>query len=581
MKFETSWFDKSDLCYYERVNDGQKSLKRRIPGRYEYFEPSSNGDFTTLVGGIKVERRLGKASDTHDKYGVTKPIYLNIRDHFWGNAYNTTPNVWYLDIETRALGSPSPEGLFPITLIQVFDTSKNLMIVLGLRAWQAEPDYDAGVAVKYLCFKTEEELLQGYLKLFKALDPLIIYAWNGSGFDFPYIFNRLKKYGLHRQMSNYGDAELEIKRDEYKLYTPGHHYMDMLDVYKKFVSTPRKSYSLDSIATVEVRANKVEHTEFNNFDSFYTGKDYTIAETPYEDRIRETIRQLMISRQTLSKDSHEYQENEAEILKYVNFQFVYYGIIDVVLLRKIDLKLKFTSIILYIAQMMGVLIDDTIATVKPWAQYISNVGYTQHKVMPKYQDHSTKNVDLTFLSYPLQEKVKQYYNEHSLELHNDIDIEGIADLALREEVLTEASLQGGFVKDPVRGKHLWVMNADVNSMYPMLSMASFNMSPETYVSQNELPQDLRFLINKYFSGQKEGERFNVPAEAMHKITALLKQHNLALSVNGACFTHESEGIIPALVKRIYTERKQDKKTMQRYENRKVLIQSIIREKTRS
>ena len=68
--------------------------------------------------------------------------------------------------------------------------SKNLeMYVLGLRPWEPESDYPLDYNVKYLNCKDEVQLLEAFLKVFKALDPLIIYAWNGEGFDYPYLYN--------------------------------------------------------------------------------------------------------------------------------------------------------------------------------------------------------------------------------------------------------------------------------------------------------------------------------------------------------------------------------------------------------
>ena len=53
-------------------------------------------------------------------------------------------------------------------------------------------------------------LMQNFLKIFKVMNPLIIYAWNGEGFDFPYLYYRLKKLGLDPNgLSNYGTVRVD------------------------------------------------------------------------------------------------------------------------------------------------------------------------------------------------------------------------------------------------------------------------------------------------------------------------------------------------------------------------------------
>ena len=328
--FEASWFD--DYKYFERYfdTDLDRSVSGTIDSRHEYFEPSDNGSFSLITDPLsKFERRLGKSSDSRDHHGVTTPIYRNIRDNYWKyKNYNSNPRVVYLDIETRAVNKKPDVDNAPeqITLIQML--IKDAVIVLGLRDWEPRSDYPLDINVRYIKFDTEYDMITGFLDIFKKIDPLIIYAWNGEGFDFPYIFNRIRRLGLSvNRLSNYGSVSLQkIELPNglkiWKLKSCGHYFTDMMEVYKKFVTSPRPSYSLDSIASIEVHSNKVDHNEFPTFDSFYTGEKYTISEEPYTEPVRELIRQCMIKRSILDKNSDEYRLNEEQVLKYINFQFV-------------------------------------------------------------------------------------------------------------------------------------------------------------------------------------------------------------------------------------------------------------------
>ena len=530
--FESAWTQ--DFTYFERYYDTdlKRSFSSEISGKTEYFVPKSTGLYTSILDeSIHLDKMLGRSKDAKDQYGVCGPVYRHIRDNYWKNKqYNKNPRVFYLDIETRSgvysVGFPVPDkALEEISLIQVFDNITKTVYVFGLRPWTLYSDYHLDYPVKYFNFKTEQEMLIGFFNFFQKFDPLIIYAWNGMGFDFPYIYNRLRNIGLNTNlMSNYGETALETQylngKPIFKLHSKGHFWIDLMDVYKKFTFAPRSSYSLDNIAKIEVHDNKVEHTEFTSFDSFYTGEGYNISNEPYTDRVREEIRQLQIRK---SKG----EDVQSELIEKVNFQFVYYGIQDVLLLKKIDDKLNFTKLQLQIAEMMGVLVGDALGTVRPWSQYISNVAMLEDKVMPPRAEHPNPHV------------------------------------------------VGGFVRDPVKGKHHWVLNGDVNSMYPKLSMAAFNMSPETFVPISRLPSDLREKILMYFNNQVEEERLKMPRDIWDSVTALLQKYNYSLGINGAVYTRDHQGIIPRLVTQIYDGRKQHKKTMLKYENQKTIIKDIL------
>lgn len=535
--FETAFQDKFN--YYERYfnTETQKSETESIDNHFEYFIPYSTGEFKLITDQtLNVTRLEGSSKQARGNIGVTSPIYKHIRDKYWRPGdYNLSPRIIYLDIETRALGAPDPKNApEQIILIQMLDTKTNQVIVLGLRPWEPEPDYEQEYPVKYIKCKDEIDLLSTFLKVFKVLNPVIIYAWNGEGFDFPYLYNRLKKLGLDpNKLSNYGQCKLDFIEDmrthrtHYKLTAPGHYYLDSIEVYKKYIFAPRPSYSLDTIAKIEVRSNKVEHEEFPTFDSFYTGDKYTINEEPYKERIREQIRQGYIKQSKLKPGTEEYNKNHEDIIKNIHFQFVYYGVMDVILLRKIDEKLNLSKILVNVAKTMGVLYNDVLGTVKPWSQYISNMAFFENLAMPKMEDHEGD----------------QY--------------------------------EGAFVREPVKGRHKWVMNFDVNSMYPQFSISGFGMSPETLVTKAKMPADLRELVLQYFTDKTDQEILDIPQEVWDKVTPLLKKYNFSLTANGNCFRRDVDGIIPRLTNKIYDGRKIDKKTEARYEERGILIEQIL------
>jgi DNA polymerase elongation subunit (family B) len=527
--FESTWRD--GFNFYERYYDESlgRSQKKRIDLPYEWYEPSSRGLYTYILDEtLTLEKKQGNAKQGREHYGFLDPMYRNIRDNYWNqNKYQNKPRIWYLDIETRvgtcSTGFPVPErAAEPISLMQFYDSKEEVMIVLGLREWKHQHKYKFDYTVKYVQCNNEIHLIETFLNIFAKLDPLVIYAWNASGFDFPYIYNRMRNLGMDTgRLSNYGKvtySEGEFQgRTEFKFNSDGHFFIDLMDVYKKFTFHPMPSYSLDSVASHELGETKVQHTEYAGFDDFYTGK-YIIPDNPTEEQANSDIYKAAVA------------GDWDEVRELAHSEFVYYGATDTYLIRRIDEAQNFTVLMGMIAEKMGVQLGDAMGTVKPWSQYILNKSMLSKQVMPMRQEFPDPHV------------------------------------------------VGGYVRDPNRGKHKWVVSIDVNSMYPLLGMVGFNMSPETYIAKYKLPDNLRDIVLQYFNDQNEEARLNLKPEIWETTTALLKEHNLALGINGAVFSKNKLGMVPEMVQDIYDSRKKAKKTMFKYEQRKILIEKLLKEK---
>lgn len=526
-KFEATWRD--GFTFYERYFDEDlgRSFKKKINLPYEWFEESSRGIYSSILDeNIKLEKKQGNAKQGRDNFGFLDPMYRNIRDNYWESGnFNYDPRIWYLDIETRAeRGFPVPEEApESISMFQIFDNKMETVIILGLRDWKHQSDYELEYPVRYITCTDEVHLIETFLALFAKVDPLIIYAWNGMGFDFPYIHNRMKKLGMDvNRLSNYGKvsySENEYQgKIEFNFTSNGHFFLDLMEVYKKFVFEPMPEYKLDVIAEIEIGENKVAHPEYAKFDDFYAGK-YIIPDDPTDEQKASKIYQEAIKNGI----------NE-EVRELAHSEFCYYGYKDPLLIYKIDMKRNFTTLMSMISAKMGVQIGDSMGTVKPWSQYIANKSMKDMKVMPPRQE-----------------------NEHP-------------------------NVVGGYVRDPVLGKQKWVISADVNSMYPLLGMVGFNMSPETFIPIHKLPGDLRAIVLSYFNDQEEEGRLNLDESIWEETTRLLVENNMSLGINGAVFTKDHLGMVPEMVQEIYDSRKQAKNKMFEYERQKLLIEKILKEK---
>lgn len=535
--FESTW--REGYEYFERVycTDLKRSIKRKVDISHEWYEPSTRGHYKSVLdASITLDKKQGRSKDARGHYGVLDPMYRNIRDNYWNvesenSKYNKNPRVWWLDIETRSgtvsKGFPVPElALEPICMIQIYDSVLNQVIMIGTKEWKHKDKYKDKFEceVKYIVAKDEIELIKVYIEFFKKLDPLIIHAWNGLGFDYPYLHNRFKNLGFDvNELSNHGKVTYSANefqgRIEFKVQADGHFYIDLMEVYQKFVfGEPPASFALDNIAEIVLNEKKVDHSEYIRFDDFYTG-EYVIPDNPTEEQKNSEIYQLAI-KEGISQEVRELGHSE----------FCFYSYKDPILIKKIDEARNLTKLMIMISEKMGVQISDSLGTVKPWAQYLSNVAIIDAQVMPPQKENAQPHV------------------------------------------------VGGYVRDPSLGRKKWVISSDVNSMYPLLGMAGFNMSPETFLEIHQLPPSLRDLVLTYFTGQDEGQRLELTDDVWETVIEELQEHNIALGINGAAFDKSSLGMIPKLVQEIYSDRKKARAIQRQYNDRALLIEKLIHDR---
>jgi DNA polymerase elongation subunit (family B) len=229
----------------------------------------------------------------------------------------------------------------------------------------------------------------------------IVTGWNVEFFDMPYLVNRIKSLlGLSeaKKLSPWGilnERMVEFKGKENQSYEPvGITVLDYYQLYRKFTFGNQESYKLDYISQIELGEKKVDYSEYGNLLELYK-KDYQ--------------------------------------------KFIEYNIQDVVLVEKLDDKLKFLEQVMALAYDAKVNYSDTMTTVRSWDVIIHNYLLEQNIVIPQFK--------------------KQPDNE---------------------------ALVGGHVKEPKIGLSKWVVSFDLNSLYPHLIM-QYNISPETFVGKVGFP----------------------------------------------------------------------------------------------
>ena len=108
------------------------------------------------------------------------------------------------------------------------------------------------------------------------------------------------------------------------------------------------------------------------------------------------------------------------------------------------------------------------------------------------------------------------------------------------------SIVGAYVKEPIVGKHDWVMSFDLNSLYPHIMM-QYNVSPEKMIKGDIMTLSIDKLLNRE-----------------HDLSELKKQ-NVTVTPNGVKFSRDRQGFLPELMEKFYDERKEWKGKMIQYQ----------------
>jgi|TARA_Y100000034_G_scaffold15110_1_gene15939 DNA polymerase elongation subunit (family B) len=395
------------------VDEHGLTFQRKV--RYDptlYVPAQRKSDWKTLDGkpvapvkwGNMRESRQAMRTYGQDVYGVDQFQYSFISDKYPGMIdYDISKvKIAYIDIETSSeYGFPNireaNEQVLAIS-IKMGDDFK----VYGCGDFNPPPD------VRYIRCPNEHALLEAFVDDWKSNYPDIVTGWNTRFFDVPYLVNRITKvHGskMANKLSPWGwirenEVNLMGGRKQQVYDMQGISSIDYMDAYGKFTYINRESYALNFIAYAELGEKKLDYSEATSLHELYK----------------------------------------------TNFQkFLDYNIHDVILVEKLENKLKIMEMIISLAYLAKINFNDVFSPVKMWDMIIYNHLRDKKIVIPQKR---------------FEEKNTAY--------------------------------EGAYVKDPQTGRHNWVCSFDLNSLYPHLIM-QYNISPETLIgmhSQNKLVEPL-------------------------------------------------------------------------------------------
>ena len=219
-----------------------------------------------------------------------------------------------------------------------------------------------------------------------------------------------------------------------------------------------------------------------------------------------------ISKVELGEEKVSYSEYETLQEFYTqDFQkFMEYNFQDVRLVDRLEAKLKLMELAVALAYSARVNFEDVFSQVRTWDAIIHHHLMGKGMVIPQKTDHK---------------KDEQY--------------------------------AGAYVKDPLVGKHDWVVSFDLNSLYPHLIM-QYNISPETKDTnpvwkRNSISPDALLSRNR----GESVKNFIDPAEYLNQA----KDANVSVAANGVAFRKDRHGFLPELMEKMYAERKHYKSLM--------------------
>jgi DNA polymerase elongation subunit (family B) len=227
------------------------------------------------------------------------PVYRYLIDNFTGANQNSAYNLLEYDIEVDVdlrLGkgySSIKDPFMEINAISTFHEKKQrymMFIPKKLKGVIDVRDNREGYPVDVYWSASERDMLLEFCSYIEDID--FMTAWNGDGFDLPYMMERLLvnfgddgewmlcREGIRAQKREYVN---KYDQEVWSWKLRGRVHMDMMELYKKFVPGEKPSFSLDAISEMELGEEKLCFDEKNlgdlsrgNPNKFY---DYSLHDS--------------------------------------------------------------------------------------------------------------------------------------------------------------------------------------------------------------------------------------------------------------------------------------------------------------
>lgn len=399
MAFYTNFVSHKGHLLLREVRDG-KRVRRKVKIKPTLYTPDKNGEYRDVHGtrmspvkfnGTYEARKFVEDFSDVDGYslgGMTSYVYPAVNEMYPGEIDFDVQSIVVacLDIEVAMKGAKPDVDTADQEVLSIAMDISGVMHVFSCLDYAGDQEFN------YVKCDSERDLLDRFLSVWETSHVDVVTGWFIDMFDIPYLVNRIRRVlgdDDVSRLSPWGMVETRLvkqfNRENVTYDIIGVSVIDYMRAYKKFTYKEKESYRLDFIANEEKVGRKLDYSDIGNLNDLYT-RDPT--------------------------------------------KFIDYNVMDVVLVKKLDDKLKLLELIYTVSYFCKITFDDAFGTVKMWEALIHNHLMKKRVVVP----------------------VKRSVHKRPFE--------------------------GGYVKEPLLGKQRWVVSFDFDSLYPHIVMA-LNISTET------------------------------------------------------------------------------------------------------
>jgi DNA polymerase elongation subunit (family B) len=524
--------DSDRIFVVERQPDGKRTYNE-FPANYTFYYTDPKGKYRSLYGEpiTRFSTRKRTEFEKEKRIHSNKKLYesdINVvfrclSENYLG-AEPPKLHTCFFDIEVdfdpEKGFSPTSDPFNAVTAISMYLDWQDTLVTLAIPPKHMSDETAHDLTKDFentIMFRSEIEMFETFFELIKDAD--ILTGWNSEGYDIPYMVNRVtrvmskddtRKFCLLGQMPKPRVYE-RFGKEETTFDLVGRVHMDYLQLYKKYNYESRHSYSLDAIGEMEVGERKTQYE--GTLDQLYN-KDFK--------------------------------------------KFLEYNRQDTMLLVKIHNKLKFLDLANALAHENTVLLPTVMGSVAMIEMAIMNEAHERGLMVPDKKRNSGDS---------------------------------------------EMAAAGAYVAVPKKGIHEWVGAVDINSLYPS-AIRTLNMAPETIVAQVRQTLTEQYLTEKARNLASEKRNYDADDDlemssllweglfGTLEYEAIMKQERgtmltvdfesgesiemsaaevwkliydsnkpYILSANGTIFRSDSEGVIPGLLTRWYSDRKDMQKKL--------------------
>jgi len=391
---------------------------------------------------------------------------------------------------------------------------------------------EASTGHRIMFFDIEVEVTEGFPDVQKAQNPITSIALYDSVSEkyYTYVFdpkNRLKSYTKDDQVVEIYETEYEMLNQFFQKYLEirptivsgwNSEFFDIPYLYNRAVRVlgPEVANLLSPISQVIYSEYKKKHTiaGVSSLDYLQLYRQFTFTQ-------QSSYRLDYIGEVEVGMKKVDYTGTLNDLYDNDLQTFIDYNIRDVKILVELDKKLDFIEI----------------------ARGIAHLGHVPYE-------------DINMSSRWLEGAILVYLKKLGVVAPNKPP---------RPKKFDNEKFTGAYVQEPQSGKHKWVYDLDITSMYPSV-IRSLNISPETKIGKVTGWNEEEF-INK--NTQKTYTMLNKQGKEMGKMTKpelqqYLDEAEVSISSNGILYQTEKQGLIPALLEKWFNERVEMRKLVKKF-----------------